>query len=156
MDLTGRDYHAMASMGDCQTLEVAIEETVLARLVLLVEGADPADPALLHELLDSPLGDYLARIAPVMQQLDDAPEVIPLEEGGYQVGDVRVSELRGYHRRLLASVGDIRRERALLMPMTGLSASRLDELPIGHYQALVRACGFFIARLMTPRDTSTR
>jgi len=155
MDLTGRDYHAMASLGDCETMRVDIEETTLARLVLLFEGADPADPALLHELLDSRLGDYLARIAPVMEQLDDAPQIVPLDDGGYQVGDVRVSELRGYHRRLLASIGDLRRERALIVPMTGLSSAQLDDLPIGHYQALARACGFFIARLM-PRDISTR
>ncbi len=148
MELTGAHWQAMAALGgELPGLEgVEPEELILARLVLLDEGADPADPAQLVDLLSGELPTYVTRLRPVQAQLDDAPDIVPLDEGGYRVGDHTVSQLLGYHRRmLLSSMGDLRAERRILMAMTGLSATACDELPIGTYQALMRACGFLAA-----------
>lgn len=149
--LTGAHYHRMSRLGRCETLDGVEEaETLLARLTLLAEGHDPADPMLLHQLLDSALPEYMERIAPVMRQLDDAPEITLRADGGYDVGEYHVEQLRGYHRRLLASLGDIAQERSILGPMTGLTPEDLDAMPIGTYQALARACGFLVSEAMTP------
>ncbi len=147
MELTGAHWHAMASLGgELPGLEeVEPEELLLARLVILHEGGDPADPHTVGELLHGELPAYLSRLRPVQAQLDATPGMRPLDDGGYQVGDVTVTQLRGYHRRLMAStVGDMRAERRLLMTMTGLSSTECDEMPIGTYQALMRACGFLV------------
>ena len=157
--LTGRDYHAMALLGAIPGMDgVSQEEAVYARLTLLHEGADAADPQLARELLEEELPDYLIRTDPVQRQLHDGPVPLPQSDGTQLVGDITVQQLRGYHRRLLASVGDIRQERALLGPMTGCTPAQLDEMPIGTYQSLVHACLFFILeaiRAISPRSSAS-
>lgn len=156
MELLGRHYHAMSILGGLADHVADVDEVILARLAILAEGGDPADDAAVTDLLEQPLSQYMERVASTMHAMADGPELkYDAAHDAYRVGDHLVHQMRGYERRLMASIDDRSRQHGMLARMAHMAEDELGELPIGTYCRIIEGASFFIRAAIAAMETHT-
>ena len=145
--LRGKHIRQMDLLGEIEGVEDSDNEAQTCRLAMLLHGEDPANDQRVSGLLDLPLVEYQDYVDDVLTQMAAGAEPVRQQSGMYHVplasGDTAVVRpLKGRHRRLLGRLDGPTADWTLILAMSDLRGPQLNEIPIGDYQAVMRAVDF--------------
>ena len=147
MRLLGKHVRQMDILGAIEGVEDPDDEVRTCRLAMLLHGEDPANDVRVSALLDLPLTDYLDYVDDVLTQLQAGAAPVRQASGMYHVplasGKMAVLRpLKGRNRRLMGRLDEPTADWTIILTLSNLTETQLQEVPIGDYQAVLTAVDF--------------